>query len=63
MLARQKWDIAYSVGVFTRGQQVAHPTTAETKQKADYPILLANKNQSYLLWNLVQEGLQVIPLK
>ena len=36
---------------------------ADTKQKADYPILLANKNQAYLLWNLAQEGLQVIPLR
>ena len=62
-MARRKRDMVYCAGVFTRGQQVAHATTAETKQKADYPILLANKNQAYLLWNLAQEGLQVIPLK
>jgi hypothetical protein len=36
---------------------------AETKQKADYPIVLANKTAAYLVWNIAQEGLQVIPLQ
>ena len=36
---------------------------ANTTQKADYPILISNKLQPYLVWNKSHEGLQVMPLK
>lgn len=36
---------------------------AETQQKSDYPILLSHKNQAYLVWNTLQQGLQIITLK
>ena len=36
---------------------------AETKHKADYPQLIQHKNQPYLVWNTLQDGLQVISLQ
>lgn len=36
---------------------------ASTSDKADYPILLSNNNQAYLLWNTLKDGLRVVPLK
>ena len=38
-------------------------TLASTQQKADYPNLIAHKNQVYLSWNTLQDGLQIIALK
>ena len=38
-------------------------TLASTQQKADYPNLIAHKNQVYLSWNTLQDGLQMIALK
>ena len=38
-------------------------TIASTQQKADYPNLIAHKNQVYLSWNTLQDGLQMIALK
>ena len=38
-------------------------TIAITPQNADYPSLIAHKNQVYLSWNTLQDGLQVIALK
>lgn len=38
-------------------------TLARTQQKADYPILVANKATAYLVWNTQQDGLLVIALK
>ncbi len=35
---------------------------AQTKQKADYPILINHTNQAYLVWNTQQEGLRVLHL-
>ena len=36
---------------------------ASSEQKADYPILVSNKTNVYLVWNTQQNGLQVIALK
>ncbi len=38
-------------------------TLATTQQKADYPNLIAHKNQVYLSWNTSKDGLQLIALK
>lgn len=38
-------------------------TLASTQQKADYPFLTSHKNQVYLVWNTLQNGLQVLALK
>lgn len=38
-------------------------TLANTSQKADYPILIASKTATYLVWSIAQEGLRVIPLQ
>lgn len=38
-------------------------TLATSSQKADYPILIQDKNQPYLIWNTLQDGLIVIALK
>lgn len=38
-------------------------TLNSTGSKADYPILIQYKNQSYLVWNTQQEGLIVAALK
>jgi hypothetical protein len=36
---------------------------ASSEQKADYPQLIQHKNQPYLVWNTLQDGLQVISLQ
>jgi hypothetical protein len=36
---------------------------ASSSQEADYPILIKDKQQPYLVWNVQQEGLIVIALK
>jgi hypothetical protein len=38
-------------------------TLATSTDKADYPILVQQKNLAYLIWNTQKEGLQVILLK
>jgi len=37
-------------------------TLTTSNQKTDYPILIQNKQQPYLVWNTQQAGLQVIAL-
>lgn len=37
-------------------------TLKSSTQKTDYPILIPHHNQAYLVWNTLQEGLQVIAL-
>jgi len=37
-------------------------TLTTSSQKTDYPILIQNKQQPYLVWNTQQAGLQVIAL-
>jgi hypothetical protein len=38
-------------------------TLASSSQETDYPILIQDKQQPYLVWNIQQEGLIVIALK
>jgi hypothetical protein len=37
-------------------------TLASTSQKADYPFLTQQKNQTYLVWNTQDKGLQILAL-
>ncbi|HLD09235.1 MAG TPA: sialidase family protein [Methylophilaceae bacterium] len=41
----------------------AAKTLKSTSQKADYPILIQDKNQPYLVWNTQHDGLQIISLQ
>jgi hypothetical protein len=54
------------VGIFSddggRSWSDAMELTSSTSDKVDYPQLLANGSQVYLIWNTGNEGLKVVPL-